>query len=42
MAASENFMEVDLCFVMDCTGSMAGHIVAAKNCILKVTKYMEE
>ena len=35
-------MEVDLCFVMDCTGSMGPHINAAKSCILKVAKRMEE
>src|ERR1043165_1491224 len=35
-------MEVDRCFVMDCTGTMAAHIDAAKNCIIKVAKYMEE
>ncbi|CAI2184827.1 1773_t:CDS:1 [Funneliformis geosporum] len=34
-------MEVDLCFVMDCTGSMAGHINAAKACILRVAAHME-
>src|SRR2546421_12057579 len=33
-------MEVDLCFVMDCTGSMGSHIEAAKECILKVVDYM--
>ncbi|CAG8520005.1 17860_t:CDS:1 [Funneliformis caledonium] len=27
---------------MDCTGSMACHIDAAKNCILNVAKYMED
>ena len=30
-------MDVDLCFVMDCTSSMSGHIAGAKDCILKVT-----
>ncbi|RGB24067.1 hypothetical protein C1646_515501 [Rhizophagus diaphanus] len=34
-------MEVDLCFVMDCTGSMGGHIEGAKNSIKKVVEYME-
>jgi hypothetical protein len=33
-------MEVDLCFVMDCTGSMAGHIEGAKNSIKRVVDYM--
>ncbi|CAG8589535.1 16163_t:CDS:1 [Funneliformis caledonium] len=35
-------MEVDLCFVMDCTGSMGSHINAAKDCILNVAKCMEK
>jgi len=34
-------MEVDLCFVLDCTGSMDEHIAAAKDCILQVVDYME-
>ncbi|RHZ72301.1 hypothetical protein Glove_243g66 [Diversispora epigaea] len=34
-------MNVDLCFVMDCTGSMAKHIQGAKDCILKVVEHME-
>ena len=34
-------MEVDLCFVMDCTGSMEEHIEAATSCILKVARHME-
>src|ERR1043166_4926004 len=33
-------MEVDLCFVMDCTGSMSDHIDGAKNCIMKVANHM--
>ncbi|RIA91790.1 hypothetical protein C1645_101749 [Glomus cerebriforme] len=33
-------MEVDLCFVMDCTGSMGGHIEGAKNCIKEVAERM--
>jgi hypothetical protein len=33
-------MEVDLCFVMDCTGSMSSHIEGAKDCIVKVADYM--
>src|ERR1051325_11466883 len=33
-------MEVDLCFVMDCTGSMSRHIEGAKDCILRVADYM--
>ncbi|CAG8750835.1 5667_t:CDS:2, partial [Funneliformis mosseae] len=37
-----NLMEVDLCFVMDCTSSMGGHINAAKVCILNVAKHMEK
>ena len=28
--------EVDLCFVLDCTISMASHIAAAKDCIVRV------
>src|SRR4051794_21340118 len=27
-------MNVDICFVLDCTGSMKPHIAAAKDCIL--------
>ncbi|CAG8449012.1 17402_t:CDS:2 [Acaulospora morrowiae] len=34
-------MEVDLCYVLDCTGSMAGHIAAAKDCILQVTEHIQ-
>ncbi|RIA93303.1 kinase-like domain-containing protein [Glomus cerebriforme] len=34
-------MQVDLCFVLDCTGSMGRHIAAAKDCILQVVNYME-
>ncbi|RIA81491.1 kinase-like domain-containing protein, partial [Glomus cerebriforme] len=30
-------MDVDLCFVLDCTGSMKPHIAAAKDCILQVS-----
>ncbi|RIA91789.1 hypothetical protein C1645_804995 [Glomus cerebriforme] len=33
-------MEVDLCFAMDCTGSMSGHIEGAKNCIKEVAERM--
>ncbi|PKC02902.1 hypothetical protein RhiirA5_452856 [Rhizophagus irregularis] len=33
-------MEVDLCFVMDCTSSMGGHIKGAKNAIERVVEYM--
>ncbi|PKK67203.1 hypothetical protein RhiirC2_577068 [Rhizophagus irregularis] len=33
-------MEVDLCFVMDCTSSMASHIEGAKNSIKKIVDYM--
>ncbi|RIA91784.1 hypothetical protein C1645_736820 [Glomus cerebriforme] len=33
-------MEVDLCFVMDCTSSMEGHIEGAKNSIKEVAEYM--
>ena len=33
-------MEVDLCFVMDCTSSMEDHIGGAKDCIIKVADYM--
>ncbi|CAB5354754.1 unnamed protein product [Rhizophagus irregularis] len=34
-------MEVDLCFVLDCTGSMQPHIAAAKDCILQVLNYVK-
>jgi hypothetical protein len=30
----KNIMEVDLCFVLDCTLSMESHITAAKDCII--------
>src|ERR1044072_7057935 len=32
--------EVDLCFVMDCTGSMGSYIEASKDCIKKVADCM--
>ncbi|CAG8593995.1 2630_t:CDS:2, partial [Dentiscutata heterogama] len=41
LANIERSMEVDLCYVLDCTGSMAGHIAAAKDCILQVTEYIK-
>ncbi|CAB5354729.1 unnamed protein product [Rhizophagus irregularis] len=34
-------MEVDLCFVLDCTGSMKPHIAAAKDCISHVSNYIK-
>ncbi|PKC61296.1 kinase-like protein [Rhizophagus irregularis] len=34
-------MKVDLCFVLDCTGSMKPHIVAAKDCISHVSNYIK-
>jgi len=34
-------MKVDLCFVLDCTGSMQPHIAAAKDCILQVLNYVK-
>ncbi|CAB5385036.1 unnamed protein product [Rhizophagus irregularis] len=37
----KNSMQVDLCFVLDCTGSMTKYINAAKNCILQVVRHME-
>ncbi|PKC69631.1 hypothetical protein RhiirA1_415372 [Rhizophagus irregularis] len=33
-------MDVDLCFVMDCTGSMGSYIEGVKNSIKKVVDYM--
>ncbi|CAG8823511.1 14239_t:CDS:1, partial [Racocetra persica] len=36
----EDSMKFDLCFVLDCTGSMAPHIKAAKEHILKVASYV--
>ncbi|KAF0450818.1 kinase-like protein [Gigaspora margarita] len=36
----ENSKNVDLCFVLDCTSSMDGHIKAAKGHILKVANYV--
>ncbi|KAF0426412.1 kinase-like protein [Gigaspora margarita] len=38
----ENSMNVDLCFVLDCTGSMESHITAAKDHILKVAAYVNQ
>ena len=35
-------MEVDLCFVIDCTCSMLPYITAAKECIVKVTECMAQ
>ncbi|CAI2170685.1 15953_t:CDS:1 [Funneliformis geosporum] len=37
----ESAMNVDLCYVLDCTGSMYRHIAAAKDCIMQVVSYME-
>ncbi|CAG8711669.1 uncharacterized protein OCT59_002205 [Rhizophagus irregularis] len=34
-------MKVDLCFVLDCTGSMGHHISAARDCILQVINYIK-
>ena len=34
-------MEVDFCFVLDCTELMTYHIVAAKDCILQVSNYIK-
>jgi len=31
-----NIIKVDLCFLVDCTGSMGSHIDAVKNCVKKV------
>ncbi|CAG8783136.1 31151_t:CDS:1, partial [Racocetra persica] len=36
----EDSMNVDLCFVLDCTGSMSPYIEAAKEHILKVASYV--
>ncbi|KAF0494469.1 kinase-like protein [Gigaspora margarita] len=36
----EDSMNVDLCIVLDCTGSMSPHIDAAKKHILKVANYV--
>ncbi|GBB92406.1 hypothetical protein RclHR1_00200039 [Rhizophagus clarus] len=35
-------LQVDLCFVLDCTGSMMSYIDAAKNCIQQVVEHMEQ
>ncbi|PKY12622.1 hypothetical protein RhiirB3_510223 [Rhizophagus irregularis] len=35
-------LKVDLCFVLDCTGSMSSYIDAAKNCIQQVVEHMEQ
>ncbi|CAG8838067.1 14208_t:CDS:1, partial [Racocetra persica] len=37
----EDSMNLDLCFVLDCTGSMGCHIEAAKEHILKVASYVK-
>ncbi|CAG8835384.1 27292_t:CDS:1, partial [Racocetra persica] len=37
----EDSMNVDLCFVLDCTSSMSDHIEAAKEHILKVASYID-
>ncbi|CAG8758180.1 16962_t:CDS:1, partial [Racocetra persica] len=36
-----SLLNVDLCFVLDCTDSMSEHIAAAKNCILRVSNYVK-
>ncbi|CAG8780993.1 7719_t:CDS:1, partial [Racocetra persica] len=36
----EDSMNVDLCFVLDCTGSMSAYIEAAREHILKVASYV--
>ncbi|GBB92415.1 hypothetical protein RclHR1_00200048 [Rhizophagus clarus] len=38
---SKEDINVDLCFVLDCTGSMGDYIVAAKDCIQQVVEHME-
>jgi len=37
----KNLMNVDICFVLDCTKSMRPHIAAAKDCILQVSNYVK-
>jgi hypothetical protein len=39
--SSAGSMQIDLCFVLDCTGSMSTYITAAKNCILRVVEYLK-
>ncbi|CAI2176832.1 130_t:CDS:2 [Funneliformis geosporum] len=34
-------MNVDLCYVLDCTGSIYSHIATAKDCIMHVVSYMK-
>ncbi|RHZ61857.1 hypothetical protein Glove_345g11 [Diversispora epigaea] len=41
LANIERTMKVDLCYVLDCTGSMSSHIAAAKDCILQVMEYIK-
>ncbi|RHZ60871.1 hypothetical protein Glove_350g50 [Diversispora epigaea] len=41
LANIERKMKVDICYVLDCTDSMSGHIAAAKDCILQVTEYIK-
>ena len=37
----KRYMSVDICFVLDCTGSMGSHIAAAKDSILQVSNYVK-
>ncbi|CAG8510604.1 11371_t:CDS:2 [Dentiscutata heterogama] len=41
LAKIDRSKEVDLCYVLDCTGSMKSHIAAAKQCILQVTEHIK-
>jgi len=40
-AEPNTLMTVDLCIVMDCTGSMGGEIAAAKDSILKIAELLQ-
>src|SRR5438105_920166 len=37
----KHLMNVDICFVLDCTRSMEPYIAAAKDCILQVSNYIK-
>ncbi|KAF0430338.1 kinase-like protein [Gigaspora margarita] len=41
LARIDRSKEVDLCYVLDCTGSMGGHLAAAKDCILQVINHIK-
>ncbi|CAG8461786.1 2184_t:CDS:1, partial [Paraglomus occultum] len=42
LANIKQSMMIDICFVLDCTGSMSPHIAAAKDSILQVAKHIQQ